>query len=84
MWLEHTIPDRSPRAPPPPPAQSFPHHRADPRLWAAVPGEKGSVTNEDDLDVLGKLEDAVSTGQSHGYEYANESSRKDVPRRKDN
>ena len=27
----------------PPPARSLPHHRADPRLWTASSGEKGSL-----------------------------------------
>ena len=36
-------PGRSPRAPPPPPAQSLPHHRADPRQSRGPPGEKGSM-----------------------------------------
>ena len=49
-----------------------------------VTWKEDEVTNEDDLDVLGKLENAVSTGQSHGYEHAHESSSKDGPRRKDN
>ena len=35
-------PGRPPRAPPPPPAQSLPHHRADPRQSGGFPGEKGS------------------------------------------
>ena len=41
-WSEHTIPG-GPRAHHPHPARSFPHHRADPRLWTASSGEKGSV-----------------------------------------
>ena len=36
-------PGRPPRAPPPPPAQSLPHHRADPRQSGGFPGEKGSM-----------------------------------------
>ncbi len=37
-------PGRPPRAPPPPPAQSLPHHRADPRQSGGFPGEKGSMS----------------------------------------
>ena len=48
---QNTLSRTGPRAhhPHPPPAQSLPHHRADPRLWTASSGEKGSWIGNEEL-----------------------------------